>query len=99
MVSYTVKRIEDLKFVGKTDKNQETIIASGDNTCFLPVEIVDYQGLNNFSASLLLTCIEMDLQISYESWSLDFKPSLKSSVNLFTDKPVGKTIDSGNRWV
>ncbi|EGQ9152734.1 OsmC family protein [Vibrio parahaemolyticus] len=32
--------IEDLKFVGKTDKNQEIIIASGDSTYFSPMEMV-----------------------------------------------------------
>ncbi|HCE2312172.1 TPA: OsmC family protein [Vibrio parahaemolyticus] len=35
-----VKWIEDLKFVGKTDKNQEIIIASGDSTYFSPMEMV-----------------------------------------------------------
>ncbi|EJG0102939.1 osmotically inducible protein OsmC [Vibrio parahaemolyticus] len=33
-----VKWIEDLKFVGKTDKNQEIIMASGDSTYFSPME-------------------------------------------------------------
>jgi putative redox protein len=32
--------IEDLKFVGKTDKNQEIIMASGDSTYFSPMEMV-----------------------------------------------------------
>ncbi len=35
-----VKWIEDLKFVGKTDKNQEIIMASGDSTYFSPMEMV-----------------------------------------------------------
>ncbi|TOA25360.1 OsmC family protein [Vibrio parahaemolyticus] len=35
-----VKWIEDLKFVGKTDKNQEITMASGDSTYFSPMEIV-----------------------------------------------------------
>ncbi|WP_282175039.1 OsmC family protein [Vibrio diabolicus] len=35
-----VKWIEDLKFVGKTDKNQEIIMASGDSTFFSPMEMV-----------------------------------------------------------
>ncbi|HCG9211756.1 TPA: OsmC family protein [Vibrio parahaemolyticus] len=35
-----VKWIEDLKFVGKTDKNQEIIMASGDCTYFSPMEMV-----------------------------------------------------------
>ncbi|EHK2889836.1 OsmC family protein [Vibrio parahaemolyticus] len=32
--------IEDLKFVGKTDKNQEIIMESGDSTYFSPMEMV-----------------------------------------------------------
>lgn len=32
--------IEDLKFVGKTDKNQEITMASGDSTYFSPMEMV-----------------------------------------------------------
>ncbi|HCG5277848.1 TPA: OsmC family protein [Vibrio parahaemolyticus] len=32
--------IEDLKFVGKTDKNQDIIMASGDSTYFSPMEMV-----------------------------------------------------------
>ncbi|ENT7207866.1 OsmC family protein [Vibrio parahaemolyticus] len=32
--------IEDLKFVGKKDKNQEIIMASGDSTYFSPMEMV-----------------------------------------------------------
>ncbi|EGQ7866314.1 OsmC family protein [Vibrio parahaemolyticus] len=32
--------IEDLNFVGKTDKNQEIIMASGDSTYFSPMEMV-----------------------------------------------------------
>ncbi|EGR2872027.1 OsmC family protein [Vibrio parahaemolyticus] len=32
--------IEDLKFVGKTDKNQEIIMASGGSTYFSPMEMV-----------------------------------------------------------
>ncbi|HHC6647047.1 TPA: OsmC family protein [Vibrio parahaemolyticus] len=32
--------IEDLKFLGKTDKNQEIIMASGDSTYFSPMEMV-----------------------------------------------------------
>ncbi|MCF9369449.1 OsmC family protein [Vibrio parahaemolyticus] len=35
-----VKWIEDLKFVGKTDKNQEIIFGSGDSTYFSPMEMV-----------------------------------------------------------
>lgn len=35
-----VKWIEDLKFVGKTDKNQEITMASGDCTYFSPMEMV-----------------------------------------------------------
>ena len=35
-----VKWIEDLRFVGKTDKNQEIIMASGDSTYFSPMEMV-----------------------------------------------------------
>lgn len=35
-----VKWIEDLKFVGKTDKNQEITMASGDSTYFSPMEMV-----------------------------------------------------------
>ncbi|MCF9492639.1 OsmC family protein [Vibrio parahaemolyticus] len=35
-----VKWIEDLKFIGKTDKNQEIIMASGDSTYFSPMEMV-----------------------------------------------------------
>ncbi|WP_229618911.1 OsmC family protein [Vibrio parahaemolyticus] len=35
-----VKWIEDLKFVGKTDKNQEIIMASGDSTIVSPMEMV-----------------------------------------------------------
>ncbi|GAD79821.1 OsmC family protein [Vibrio ezurae] len=35
-----VKWIEDLKFVGKTDKNQEITIASGDSTYLSPMEMV-----------------------------------------------------------
>ncbi len=35
-----VKWIEDLKFVGKTYKNQEIIMASGDSTYFSPMEMV-----------------------------------------------------------
>ncbi|MCR9675751.1 OsmC family protein [Vibrio alginolyticus] len=35
-----VKWIEDLKFVGKTDKNQEIIMASGDSIYFSPMEMV-----------------------------------------------------------
>ncbi len=34
-----VKWIEDLKFVGKTDKNQEIIFGSGDSTIVSPMEI------------------------------------------------------------
>ncbi|ENQ8646645.1 osmotically inducible protein OsmC [Vibrio fluvialis] len=30
--------IEDLKFVGKTDKNQEITMASGDSTIVSPME-------------------------------------------------------------
>lgn len=32
--------VEDLKFVGKTDKNQEITMASGDSTYFSPMEMV-----------------------------------------------------------
>lgn len=35
-----VKWVEDLKFVGKTDKNQEITMASGDCTYFSPMEMV-----------------------------------------------------------
>ncbi|HAS6388777.1 OsmC family protein [Vibrio vulnificus] len=35
-----VKWIEDLKFVGKTDKNQEIIFGSGDSTIVSPMEMV-----------------------------------------------------------
>ncbi len=35
-----VKWIEDLKFVGKTDKNQEIIFGSGDSTVVSPMEMV-----------------------------------------------------------
>ncbi|OCH25682.1 osmotically inducible protein OsmC [Aliivibrio fischeri] len=35
-----VKWVEDLKFVGKTDKNQEITMASGDSTYFSPMEMV-----------------------------------------------------------
>ncbi|EHH2532411.1 OsmC family protein [Vibrio parahaemolyticus] len=35
-----VKWIEDLRFVGKTDKNQEIIMSSGDGTYFSPMEMV-----------------------------------------------------------
>ncbi|HCG8520729.1 TPA: OsmC family protein [Vibrio parahaemolyticus] len=35
-----VKWIEDLKFVGKTDKNQEIIFGSGDCTIVSPMEMV-----------------------------------------------------------
>ncbi|TNZ85063.1 hypothetical protein CGK39_07690 [Vibrio parahaemolyticus] len=35
-----VKWIEDLKFVGKTYKNQEITMASGDSTYFSPMEMV-----------------------------------------------------------
>ncbi|MDF5464887.1 hypothetical protein P3696_06330 [Vibrio parahaemolyticus] len=38
-----VKWIEDLKFVGKTDKNQEIIMASGDSAYFSPMEMVNLQ--------------------------------------------------------
>ncbi|MCX8855762.1 OsmC family protein [Vibrio parahaemolyticus] len=35
-----VKWIEDLKFVGKTDKNQDIIFGSGDSTIVSPMEMV-----------------------------------------------------------
>ncbi|WP_311752257.1 OsmC family protein [Proteus columbae] len=35
-----VKWIEDLKFVGKTDKNQEIIFGGGDSTIVSPMEMV-----------------------------------------------------------
>ncbi|EHR0227794.1 OsmC family protein [Vibrio parahaemolyticus] len=35
-----VKWVDDLKFVGKTDKNQEITMASGDSTYFSPMEMV-----------------------------------------------------------
>ncbi|EHZ2725420.1 osmotically inducible protein OsmC [Vibrio parahaemolyticus] len=35
--------IEDLKFVGKTDKNQEIIFGSSDSTIVSPMEIVTLQ--------------------------------------------------------
>ncbi|MFA4726015.1 MULTISPECIES: hypothetical protein [Vibrio] len=35
--------IEDLKFVGKTDKNQEIIFGSGDSTIVSPMEMVNLQ--------------------------------------------------------
>lgn len=35
--------IEDLKFVGKTDKNQEIIFGAGESTIVSPMEMVNLQ--------------------------------------------------------